>query len=96
MSWRHELENEPRLPVTYGHQVGELVLPLDDMRTLAGPGKEPCREAHMAEWAPKAVAAGLHWAGAALIGTMGTPGTAYPRMARGGRVLSEVTREEIA
>lgn len=89
----HVLENEPRHPVTYVHQVGELVLPLDDLKTLAGPVEKPYREAPMAEWATNAIAAGLHPAVAALIETMDTPGTAYPRMAKGGGVRSDVTQE---
>lgn len=80
---RHVVENAPRQPVTYAHQVGELVLPLDNMKTLAGAGKEPYREVSMAQWASKAIAAGLHPAVAAVIETMDTPGTAYPRMIRG-------------
>lgn len=53
------------------------------MKTMAGAGKEPYREASMAQWASKAIAAGLHPAVAAVIETMDTPGTAYPRMIRG-------------
>ncbi|KAI0449065.1 putative polyketide synthase [Xylaria acuta] len=77
---RHVVENEPRSPVTYVHQVADLVLPLDDMKTLAGTGKTPYSEASMAVWASKAITAGLHPVVATLIETMDSPGTVYPRM----------------
>lgn len=66
--------------VTYVHHVGDLVLPLDDMKSLAGVGRTPYYEVSMAEWTRRAIAAGLHPAVAALIETMDAPGTFYPRM----------------
>ncbi|KAK9417606.1 hypothetical protein SUNI508_01363 [Seiridium unicorne] len=78
----HVLGERPRGPgnVAYAHQVADLVLPLEDMKSLAGAGKAPYREVAMEDWTAKAIAAGLHPAVAALIETMDAPETYYPRM----------------
>lgn len=80
---RHVVENESEDPVTYVHQVGEMVIPLTDLKTLAGTSEKLYSEVSMTQWAAKAIAAGLHPAVAALIETMDSPGVIYPQMIRG-------------
>lgn len=70
--------------VSYVHQVGDIVMPLDQLHKIGEktgrvPGVLP-----MAEWVSKAVAAGMHPGVAALIEAMDTAGTPdYPRLQRG-------------
>ncbi|KAI1081410.1 putative polyketide synthase [Whalleya microplaca] len=79
---RHVVGNRAQKPVTYVHQVGDLVLPVDNMKELAGTGKLPYQEVSIADWAARAMVAGLHPAVASVIETMDAPGTMYPRMLR--------------
>ncbi|KAI0198233.1 non-ribosomal peptide synthase [Astrocystis sublimbata] len=76
----HVIANQPKSMVTYAHQVADLVLPLQNLKILSGEGKPPYDEASMGVWTSKAIAAGLHPAVAALIESMDSPETIYPRL----------------
>lgn len=67
--------------VTYVHEVGDIVLPLNDVKSISPKGEKPFDVLPIEEWISKAVAAGLHPAIATLIEIMDTPGAPdYPRL----------------
>ncbi|KAI1303963.1 putative polyketide synthase [Xylaria venustula] len=76
--------SDSRASVTYVHEVGDEVIPLD---TLAGRGVEeqgkPYDVVPRVEWMARAVSAGLHPGVAALIDGMAEGGEEYPKLLKG-------------
>ena len=67
--------------VTYVHEVGDLVIPMNDMHKLAEEDHAEFDIVPLAEWIEVAVEAGLHPAIGALIEMMDAPGAPdYPRL----------------
>lgn len=81
--------------IGYSHQVGDLVLALDDAEAMktalvshggrggnedSGQNTPPYAEVPMQEWTALAVAVGMHPAVAALLEDMDVPGARYPRI----------------
>ncbi|KAK6063375.1 Polyketide synthase-nonribosomal peptide synthetase 2 [Seiridium cupressi] len=79
---RHMLGGpRPDGAVTYVHEVGDVVLPLDRLHKIGGSSAEVIP---MADWIQEAVASGLHPGVAALIEAMDTAGTPdYPSLQKG-------------
>jgi nucleoside-diphosphate-sugar epimerase len=79
---RHVLGGpRPDGAVSYVHEVGDVLLPLDRLHNIGGTVGEVIP---MAEWVEKAVASGLHPGVGALIEAMDTAGTPdYPRLQKG-------------
>ncbi|KAE8548385.1 hypothetical protein EYB25_008763 [Talaromyces marneffei] len=67
--------------VVYTHEVGDIVLPLNDLKRIAPENEKPFDVLPLEDWIQKAVSAGLHPAIATLIEIMDTPGAQdYPRL----------------
>lgn len=83
-------ENKAKSPsggVSYVHQVGDVVLPLDNLKEFVAEatGAAKVDELPVGEWTARAIAAGLNRGVAALIDAMDDPGQPqYPRMLHGG------------
>ncbi|KAJ5113444.1 hypothetical protein N7456_001978 [Penicillium angulare] len=70
--------------VTYVHQVGDIVLPMDQLQALGHEQNKNFAVYSMDKWLANAVAAGLHPAIATLIEMMDAPGAPdYPRIVKG-------------
>lgn len=70
--------------VTYVHQVGDIVLPMDQLQALGREQNKDFAVYSMDKWLANAVAAGLHPAIATLIEMMDAPGAPdYPRIVKG-------------
>ena len=84
------LENKPKSPsggASYVHQVGDMVLPLDNLKEFVAnaTGAAKVDVLPVEEWTARAVAVGLNRGVAALIDSMDDPGQPhYPRMLREG------------
>lgn len=84
------LENKPKSPsggASYVHQVGDMVLPLDNLKEFVAnaTGAATVDVLPVEEWTARAVAVGLNRGVAALIDSMDDPGQPhYPRMLREG------------
>ena len=79
-------ENKNHGDVTYTHQVGDIVIPLDAMKTFVekDTGARNVKVMPVEEWSRMAVAAGMNRGIAALIDGMDDPGQPhYPRMLKG-------------
>lgn len=74
------LDKREQKGVTYVHEVGDLVLPLNNLQSIGEPGTK-LDVLSLDDWISKAVAAGLHPAIATLVEIMDTPGASdYPRL----------------
>jgi nucleoside-diphosphate-sugar epimerase len=82
----HVLDGSDRAKreVTYVHQVGDIVLPMDRLQDIGCEQNKTFEVLPMGAWLAKAIAAGLHPAIATLIEMMDAPGAPdYPRIVKG-------------
>ena len=72
-----------KMEVTYVHQVGDIVLPMDRLLDIGRPQGKTFEVLAMDVWLAKAMAAGLHPAIATLIEMMDAPNARdYPRIVK--------------
>lgn len=70
--------------VTYVHEVGDLVIPLDELNAIDKAEGKVYDIIPMTDWISQAIRAGLHPGVAALVEDMDTPGMpSYPRLQKG-------------
>ena len=82
----HILDDSERAKreVTYVHQVGDIVLPMDRLQDIGREQNKTFEVLSMGEWLAKAISAGLHPAIATLIEMMDAPDAPdYPRIVKG-------------